>query len=377
VRIAINARFLLPSKMEGFGWYSYEITKRLVENNPQHEFYFFFDRPYDKRFIFGENVVPIQLNPPARHPILFIVWFELAVKSALKRYKIDVFFSPDGYLSLASSIPQIGVIHDINFEHYPKDLPLLARKYLQYFFPKFAKKATRIITVSNYSKADIVNSYKIEPSKVEVIWNGASSKFKLLEMEVKIQCQNRIAQGCPYFLFVGSIHPRKNVHRLIEAFALFKSKTKSDVKLVIVGESMWNKRDFKLTVDAEIKSEIIFTGHVSIDELALIMGSALALTYVPYFEGFGIPLVEAMKCGTPIISGDRTSLPEVAGEAALYCNPFDVVDIAEKMQMLQDSKELQQELQLKSIERSQAFSWDVSAHRVWEVITEVLQKNHL
>ena len=145
MRIAVNTRFLLNKKMEGFGWYTFEIVKRLVEQHPEHEFYFFFDRPYDERFIFGKNVIPIVLNPPARHPLLFILWFEFSVYRALKKNKIDLFFSPDGYLSLRSKVPQIGVIHDINFEHYPKDLPFSARIYLCYFFPRFVKKAKKII----------------------------------------------------------------------------------------------------------------------------------------------------------------------------------------------------------------------------------------
>ena len=159
MKIAVNTRFLLSGKMEGFGWYTYEITKRMVEQHPEHEFIFFFDRPFDPKFIFASNVTPVVLNPPARHPVLFIYWFEFAVRRALKKVKADVFFSPDGYLSLRSMIPQISVIHDINFEHFPKDLPWSARAYLRYFFPLFAKKATQIITVSEY-KIELLNDMK-------------------------------------------------------------------------------------------------------------------------------------------------------------------------------------------------------------------------
>ena len=142
MRIGINTRFLLPHKMEGFGWYTYEVVKRLVENHPEHEFIFFFDRPYDSNFIFGENVTPVVLFPQARHPFLFYWWFEFSIPKALKEHKCDLFFSPDGYLSLKTSVPQIGVIHDINFEHNPKDLKWLMRKYYQRYFPKFAKKSS-------------------------------------------------------------------------------------------------------------------------------------------------------------------------------------------------------------------------------------------
>ena len=359
--------------MEGFGWYSYEITKRLVEHHPEHEFVFFFDRPYDSRFIFGQNVTPVVLRPPARHPILFIIWFEFALKRAMKKYQVDILFSPDGYLSLGSKVPQIGVIHDINFEYFPEDIPYSARIYLKKYFPKFARKASKIITVSNYSKVDIVEKYQIDSSKIAVIWNGASEKYQPLNEETKKEIRLRYVHGKPYFLFVGSIHPRKNVRRLIEAFAVFKNSIASDVQLVIVGAAMWKQGPDDLGITDMLRSDIHFLGHISQDELALIVGSATALTYVPYFEGFGIPLVEAMKCGTPIICGNRTSLPEVAGDAALYCDPYNVEDIANQMQNLWKSSTLQIELAQKGFDRSKLFSWDHAADQVWKEIEVFLK----
>ena len=354
--------------MEGFGWYTFEIVKRIVENHPEHEFIFFFDRPYSENFIFGKNVTPIVISPPARHPLLFMYWFEIGIKSALKKHKIDVFFSPDGYLSLQSNVPQIGVIHDINFKHYPKDLPASARYYLNYFFPRFAKKAAKLITVSAYSKEDIIRNYHIEPEKIVVAWNGASSFFKPVSEEIKVAIREKHAGGTDYFLFVGAIHPRKNVSRLVEAFLKFKQESNSTVKLIIVGESLWKNSAFSVELPESLQREICFTGHLAIEELALLTASALALTYVPYFEGFGIPLVEAMKCGTPILSGNLTSLPEVAGEAAMYCDPFDTTDIANKMGELVSSENLRKELASKGLERSKLFSWDSAAEIVWKEI---------
>ena len=124
MRIAINTRFLLSDKMEGFGWFTYEVVKRISEQHPEHTFLFFFDRKYDPNFIFSSNVKPIVISPPARHPFLFLIWFNIGVSMALRKHKADLFFSPDGYLSLTTSVPQIPVIHDLNFEYYPEDLPL-------------------------------------------------------------------------------------------------------------------------------------------------------------------------------------------------------------------------------------------------------------
>lgn len=354
--------------MEGFGWYTYEVTKRLVEQHPEHEFYFFFDRSYDPQFIFGPNVTPVVLNPPARHPILFYIWFEWSVKRALKKHKIDLFFSPDGYLSLGSDVKQVGVIHDLNFEHHPQDLPKSALKYLRRFFPKFAHKAHHIITVSDYSRQDIIHTYGISPEKITAIWNGASDAFKPLPEEQKHSIKSRYTDGADYFLFVGALHPRKNLIRLVQAFERFKQATNSTTKLLIVGELLWKNEQFKQAISPDNHAEVKFTGHLSLEELVRVTGAAKLLTFVPYFEGFGIPLVEAMKCGTPILSGNLTSLPEVASDAAIYCNPFDVEDIASHMIQLDSNPEQLSQLSRAGLERSMLFSWDHCAKAVANVL---------
>lgn len=125
MKIAVNTRLLLKNRLEGIGWFTYETMKRIAQWHPEHEFFFLFDRPYDPKFIFSNNITPVVLYPQSRHPILWYLWFEVSVKRFLKSNSIDLFISPDGYMSLSSDVPQLGIIHDINFFHYPNDLPLL------------------------------------------------------------------------------------------------------------------------------------------------------------------------------------------------------------------------------------------------------------
>lgn len=364
MRIAINTRFLLPHKMEGFGWYTFEIVKRIVEKHPEHTFIFFFDRKFDERFIFGENVIPVVLNPPARHPLLFICWFEFAVYRALKKYQADVFFSPDGYLSLRSSVPQVGVIHDLNFVHHPQDLPWSSRVYYNYFFPNFARKAAHLITVSEYTKQDLTQTFQVPKDKITVAWNAASEKFKPIDALLQKDIRNQFASGRPYFLFVGSIHPRKNVKRLLEAYLEYL-KTNDAFDLVVVGEPMWKHNQELISFK---HNKIHFTGHLSLEVLNQVMGAAACFVFVPYFEGFGIPLVEAMQSGIPIIAGNKTSLPEVAGEAAIYVDPFSVEEICQAMIRIEEDAYLRNELAQKGLDRSRLFSWEDSADKVWEVL---------
>jgi glycosyltransferase involved in cell wall biosynthesis len=349
--------------MEGFGRFTYEVTKRLVKSHPEHTFYFFFDRAFDQQFIFADNVVPIVLSPPARHPILFKVWFDWSVTKALKKHKIDLFFSPDGYLSLKTSVPQIGVIHDLNFEHFPEDIPSSPRKYLKTYFPKFAKKARHIVTVSEFSKQDIITQYYVDPKKITVAYNAANNVFKPQLDSVKSSIRAEYTNGSSYFVCVGAIHARKNVKRLVEAFEQFKISTKSNTKLLIVGEALWDK------LDATSKTnDINFTGHVGLEKLAEIIGSAKALCLVSYFEGFGIPLVEAMQSGVPVLAGNLTALPEVCGDAGLLVDPFNVDEIAKGIEQLDSDDRLCSKMIEQGHKQAEKFSWDETAVTIGKLL---------
>lgn len=373
MRIAINTRFLLKSKMEGFGWFTYETVKRIVINHPEHDFFFFFDRPFDPKFIFAKNVTPVVLYPPARHPILFKIWFNHSVTKALKKYAIDLFFSPDGFLSLKTTIPQIGVIHDLNFEHFPADIPKAPRKYLQKYFPLFAQKATALLTVSEFSKQDLIQTYSIASDKITVAYNGASDLFKPISAQAQQQIREKYTNGSAYFLYVGALHARKNIIRLFQAYDQFKTEHKSETKLLIVGTPLWKNEHFNTTYQQlRHKKDIIFAGHLALDELTKVTASAKALTFVSYFEGFGIPLIEAMKCETPIISGNKTALPEVAGDAALLVNPYDINAISVALKEMDTDEALRKKLIKKGVERSKKFNWDLTAETIWKVIANAL-----
>lgn len=370
--IGVNTRFLLRSKMEGFGWFTFETISRIVIKHPEHQFVFFFDRRYDERFVFASNVKPVVLFPPTKHVLLFPYWFDVKLKNALKKHQCDALIAPDGFLSLTTSVPQLAVMHDLNFEHNPADLPKTVHKYYANYFPKFAQKAKRIVTVSNYSKEDIVSTYGVSPDKIDVVWNGVSSVFKPIEKEQQQQVRKKYTHGKPFILFVGAIHKRKNLHRLLEAFALLKGASDVPHQLLIVGEELWANQHFKVT--DEVKSEVHFTGHIALENLAEIMASAELLAYVSYFEGFGIPLVEAMRCGTPVLAGNKTSLPEIGGDAVLYCDPLSEAAIKDGLLRIIKDESLQRSLSEKGLERAQQFSWDLTATGLWNSFLKMMEE---
>jgi glycosyltransferase involved in cell wall biosynthesis len=376
MEIVVNTRLLLNNKLEGIGWFSYETLKRITKAHPEHHFIFLFDRDFDEKFLFSDNITPLIISPQARHPFLFYWWFELSVASLLNKLKPDLFISPDGYLSLNAECKQLAVIHDLNFEHYPKDLSFLVRKYYKFFFPRFAKKATRIATVSDFSKQDIIKTYGIDDKLIDVVYNGCNTSFVPLEENAKKFTKDKYSSGSDYFLFVGALHPRKNISRLFKAFDLFKKNHSNDVKLVIVGVKYYWTSEIKQTyLNMDHKKDVVFTGRLSGEELKKVMASALALTYVPYFEGFGIPILEAMNCDVPVITSDVTSMPEVAAGAALLVDPFSVESISEGMRRICSDPDLRKSLIEKGQKRKLDFSWDKTADLLWaSVLKAVHQK---
>jgi glycosyltransferase involved in cell wall biosynthesis len=374
MRIAVNTRLLLKDKLEGIGWFTLETLKRMTANHPEHEFIFIFDRPWAQDFIFSENTTPVVIGPPARHPVLFYIWFEFQVPRVLKKYKADLFLSPDGYLSLNTNVPQLAVIHDLSFVHRPEDLPWLKDRYYNYFFPRFARKAARIATVSEYSRNDITRSFNVNHSKIDVVYNGIKEGFMPTSPEEQQLVRGRYSDGKPYFLFVGALHPRKNITGLLKAFEVFKKMENSPVKLLIAGGEMHKTGEiFEIREQMVYKNDVIFAGRVTEQELKQIYGAALSLVFVPFFEGFGIPIAEAMSAGIPVICSKTTSMPEVGGDAVLYVDPADSSEIAHAMNKMASNQELRKRLIQKGFEQKKKFSWNNTARLLWKSIEKTME----
>lgn len=373
MQIVVNTRLLVKNRLEGMGWFSYQTLKLITQKHPNFHFVFLFDRPFDESFVFEGNITPMVIGPQARHPFLYYLWFQHSVKATLNKLKPDLFLSPDGFLSLGANCKQLPVIHDINFLHHPKDSKWLTAKYYNYYFPLFAKAATRIATVSEYSKQDISKSYGIDSGKIDVVYNGINSFFKPIDELTKATTRKKFANGCEYFVYVGSLHPRKNIITLIKSFAQFKQERSSKIKLVLAGPNYWGMNEIYQSIKEQgIEGEVIFTNRLANEDLALVLGSALAMTYIPYYEGFGIPLVEAMQAEVPIITSNVTSLPEVAGEAALFVDPHEVSKIKEAMIQLWQDETLRKDLIEKGKLQKQKFSWEKSADLLWQSIEKTI-----
>lgn len=374
MKIVINTRLLLPGKLEGIGWFSYHTFKRIVRNHPEASFYFVFDRPFNKEFLFADNIIPKVLFPQARHPFLFYLYFELTLTNFLNKVNPDLFVSPDGFLSQRYNGLQLPVFHDLNFMHHPDYLPWLTAKYYTTFFPKFAKKAKRIVTVSEYSKNDIAKTFSYPKENIDVVYNGVHEIFSPLDQEKVQQTRRKFSDGSPYFVYIGALHKRKNIDNMLRAFDRFKDTDSGNHKLIIIGAPMFGSADLRSVYQSmRHQKDVLFVGRQYKEDLRNIVASSKALLLVSHFEGFGIPIIEAMQCDVPVITSNCTSMPEVAGDAALLVDPSSVEQIACAITKMAGDSSLRERLIENGRSQRQKFSWDKTAERMWSSIEKCIE----
>lgn len=359
VKIAINTRFLLPDHLEGIGRYTDHIVQRLVRDCKDDEFYFLFDRTYDAKYLYAQNVTPIVVSPPARHPLLWYWWFEKSLPRIFDKHNIDLFISLDGYCSLKSSIPTIMCIHDLAYLHFPDQIKWSARIFYRHFVPKFCKRADQLLTISEATQADIEEHFQIPKSKIGIVPNGFNPKLSPLDPEEILAAKKEFSAGQEYFCCLGAIHPRKNITGTIKAFDQYKSQTGSSEKLLIVGRMAWKTSEIKSVFEnSSHKKDIHFLGYLPDEKVRLVLGASKALLFLSYFEGFGVPLLEAMKLKVPSIYSNLSVMPEVAGKTGIPVNPEDPDTVVKAMIDLEHWDKNQMEMEI--AKKMKQYSWEQS-----------------
>lgn len=368
MNIAVNTRLLLHDRMEGIAVFTWEICKRMATDHPNDTFYFFFDR--NPHFSFHElhNITPVILKPQARHPLLWKYWFEYAITKALDRYQIDVFFSPESYLSIKSKTPTIMVTHDLSFLHYPK---AYRTSHLNYFIknePLFHKRADHIIAVSETTRYDIINQYDIPKSKISVAYNAVRDTFKPIPHDRKLQLRDSISNGLPYVLYVGSVHPRKNLTGLIKGFEMWNEQKKQQHRLIIFGRWAYGNTDLKNHLANSLCADQIILRSDHDAKVEDVMGAADCLVYPSLHEGFGIPIIEGMACGIPVVTSDRGSMKEVGANAVIYINPEDPKSIATGIDTAVHNETVKSQIAKNALANLKRFSWQKSAEIIYDKI---------
>ncbi len=374
--IAVNTRFLVKDRLEGMGDFTREVFKRLAKRYPQHQFYFLFDQPYSRDFIFPENIHPLVVSPPARHPILWKYWFDIKLPLVLKKIKADVFVSLDGFCSLTTKIPQCLMVHDLGFLHQPEAYKKSQYRFYKRFTPKFLKKAKAIATLSQFSKEDIVHQYKIDPQKISVVYHAVKEVFRPTSFDQQVWTREKYTEQKAFFLYAGAMEPRKNLVNLLKAFSVFKKRQQSEMKLVLCGSLAPENEEFlPLLKTYKYRDDVVLANQVSEEEVVQLMGAAYALVYPSLFEGFGLPVLEAMKCGVPVLTSVHTSMQEMGEDGALYFRPDDHTDMADKLMLIYKDENLRSSLIAKGKVIAAKYTWERTAGLVWESIVKATEKS--
>ncbi|MEK7109815.1 MAG: glycosyltransferase family 1 protein [Patescibacteria group bacterium] len=297
------------------------------------------------------------------------LWSQIYLPLHLFFHKnINVYFSPAHYLPRYCPVPQVVTIHDLAYLYFPEDFTKKDLWQLKNWTNFSINKANQIIAVSKTTKKDIIKNYGVDETKVSVIYNG----YEKLSQKLKVKSQNlnsKVKSKQPFILYVGTIQPRKNLEILIDAFDKF-IRTNKDFKLVIVGKKGWLYESiFEKVKSMNLENRIIFTGHVTDEDLIWYYKNAFCFVLPSLYEGFGIPVLEAMSYDCPTIISMTSSLPEIGGDASLYFDPKNSDDLLEKLITLYNNNELRKELISKGKQRIKDFSWEKCGKETLDVIT--------
>lgn len=370
-KIGIDAH-AIGERLTGNETYIANLLEELIALDSGHEFVLFFTNPqaaaaWKQKHENTQVVLAKPRNPVIRIPLVMpcLTW-------SLGLDLLHVQYTGPPFLTA----PLVTMIHDISYEHYPQFFT--RKQVLQYkaTIPLTARRSARVLTVSEYSKRDLVETYGVPEEKVVVTYDGVSRRFTpltakdgLAAIAVKYGIQGK------YLLTVGNLQPRKNLVRLMAAYTRLR-EARPDIghKLVIVGKKAWKFSPvLSFATRSKWTDEIIFTDYVPDDDLPALYSGADAFAYPSIFEGFGLPPVEAMACGTPVVVSDRSSLPEVVGDAGLKVNPFDVDGLAAALAALLLEPGINLHFRSKGLERARKFQWTDAAARTMAVYEQVLK----
>jgi glycosyltransferase involved in cell wall biosynthesis len=360
MHIAIDAHSV-GSQLAGNESYITNLIEALADIDSVNHYTLYVTRPEStKRF--GNRWPNFQLRTTLPHTPLVRV--PLTLSAELRRRPVDLlhvqFTAPP-----FCPCPVVASIHDLSFEHLPETFKHRSRMQLRLTVRRTARRAARILALSEHGRNDIIDTYDIEPARVSVTPLAAARHFAPVTDAIELtRVRENYGIQKDYILCVGSIQPRKNLPRLIAAYASLR-RLRPEAKLpqlVLVGKNAWLYHEtLRAAAEHDVTDDIRFTGYVPEADLPSLYSGACCFVYPSYFEGFGLPVLEAMQCGTPVIAGNRTSLPEVVGDAGLLVDPFDENELALAIARVIKDSDLAAELRVKGLERAKQFSWHETA----------------
>ena len=369
MKIAINA--LGPSKVKaGIGNYLANLISELSIIDKENR-YIIFASSNNILFYRNENknFKIVDIGFWANNKLLRILWEQLILPLHVVDYKADILFSPGFVCPLVKTSKNVTVIHDMTFFSHPYVHTFFKRIYFPFMIKQAVKKSEKIIAVSNNTRKEIIKYTHIAEEKIAVTLLAAN-KFPVAEIaDEKKLLKEKYGIDSDYLLFVGMIEPRKNIRLIIDSF----NKIEDDnLKLVIVGQKGWMTEELFERIGADnLEKRVIFTGFVPDEELSVFYKNARTFLYPSLYEGFGIPVLEAMSEGCPVITSNISSLPEVAGDAAILIDPENSKELSDAINKISNDSKYREELTEKGFDNAKKFSWEKTAKQTLSIFEEV------
>lgn len=355
-KIAIDVQTTLGQKT-GFGYYVDNLVNALKKVSDRYEYALLAPK--------GEK----DFNTPRR-----FVWDQIQFPLLAARAKVDLLHQPAFSVPVLFNKPMVVTVHDLIAVHYGIDIPRWSRQYFGRWMPYSYRYADHIIAVSHHTKKDIMRLMHVPSSKISVIYEALDQSFtKHPTQKDKDNIRETFGITGPFLLYIGTINPRKNLVFLVNVF-LQLAKTNPDLQLVIAGKKGWYYDTLVATIRKHaMENRVILTDYISDLEKVALYSMATALVFPSLYEGFGLPVIEAMAAGLPVIASDRSSIPEVQGDAGLSLNPTDEIAWVKGIRHLLDNKNLQKQYSATGVLQANKFSWDKTAEQTSKVYDHILE----
>ncbi|MDD5342169.1 MAG: glycosyltransferase family 1 protein [Patescibacteria group bacterium] len=373
MKIGIDARSLLIEQKEGMHVYADNVIRQFSKWDRLNSYLLFVDKtvPENIKSQFPDNFHFVTLRPKYFWPQT-----RLTLRFLIKRAKdTDVFYFPTQSMSLWCPKNTLAIIHDVAYLKFPEYFTSWNKFVLSRLTTNFTVRlATKLICVSEQTRKDVIEHYKVPENKIIVIPHGYDPNvFYVRNPEEISQAKNKYGISKKYIAYLGTLQKRKNIVRLIEAYNWLRQNHHIDHQLIIVGKRGWLYQDIFARVKAlGLEKDVIFTGYAPINDAAALLSGAGAYVLPSLYEGFGIPVIEAMAAGAPVVVSNTSSLPEVAGQAAEFIqDPYDHLSIARSLWSVINNPARQNDLKQAGFEQAKKFSWEKCARETLDVITSL------
>lgn len=352
--------------------YTENVVEGILERDKKNQYLLIYnDQELLGKYSGYPNAREIVIRMPTK-----LLWDQFAIPLLAKKEKLDLIFNPKFTVSLFSGCKTVFVLHGMEWYVYPEAYKWYDIIYVKFALPFYCRKADSIVAVSKLVKSDIVKYIGINEDKIKAIYEAANKIFgPIKDQDTLMAIKEKYNLPDRFILYVGGIFPSKNFSGLVKAF--YNLKKEGPYNLVVVGSKRWKfEKDFKLISKLDLDDDIHFTGRVPQMDLPAFYNLAEMFVFPSLYEGFGIPILEAMACGCPVIASKTGALPEIAGNAAAFIDPYDIDEMSATMHKVLADEDFRQDLIEKGYKQVKKFSWEKCAKEIIEAFRELERENN-